>query len=141
MINVLICSLGIHGNLPLSLQSSRDIARVLEWKAVRLYSSKAYDKVYKAPMQYCLSLVVSADSFSASLLLSTVSPHNVPPPPLLQPHGPLKAVEKKVVHLSISNNKKEMTAWETGIRLAKVITGFYPLETSSWLLHTWHISY
>ena len=35
-------------------------------------------------------------------------------------------MEKKVVHLSISNNKREMTAWETGIRLAKVITGFYP---------------
>lgn len=70
----------------------RDIARVVEWKNVRMYTGKNYTKVYKAPLQYCLSLV---------------------------PNGPIQAMMKKVIHLCISNNKRDFGVWEASIRLAK----------------------
>ncbi len=39
--------------------SSRDIIRVAEWKDVEVYTGNQYKKFYRAPGNFCFSLVVS----------------------------------------------------------------------------------
>ena len=53
-------SLHIHStHTPFPSQSSKDILRVAEWKDVECYTGTQYKKFYRAPGNYCFSLVVS----------------------------------------------------------------------------------
>lgn len=39
--------------------ASKDISRLVEWKEVECYTGTQYKKFYRAPGQFCFSLVVS----------------------------------------------------------------------------------
>ena len=39
--------------------ASKDISRLVEWKDVECYTGTQYKKFYRAPGQFCFSLVVS----------------------------------------------------------------------------------
>ena len=69
--------------------SSRDISRLVEWKDVECYTGTQYKKFYRAPGQFCFSLVVSDISLQgviqwgrgeASPLNTPASPPPPPPP-------------------------------------------------------------
>lgn len=71
--------------------SGKDLTRLVEWKDVECFTGNQYKKFYRAPENYCFSLV---------------------------PIGPLTKVESDIIHICCST-KHELMTWMTGVRLAK----------------------